>query len=189
VVTAIDLSKLDNHSESETLELKESFDKQTLETIGAFANATGGTILIGVRDNGHVTGIVLGSNSLEDWAQKMQAKIQPRFLPSISSRRFNGRTVASIKVERSDSPISVDGRFYKRVGKTNQIMSPEEVRQRLLAMSNTTWDRQLEDGTTIGDLDEKAIEEFISAVRKCKRSCPCQRIRCRNFEEAGTHRR
>jgi hypothetical protein len=37
---------------SETLELKESFDTKVLETIGAFANAGGGTILVGVPDDG-----------------------------------------------------------------------------------------------------------------------------------------
>ena len=165
----IDLATLTKNSESETLEFKESFESKVLETIGAFANANGGTILIGVRDDGRVLGIVLGRNSLEEWAQKMQAKIQPRFLPSISSHQFNGRTVAAIQVERSKSPISVDGRFYKRVGKTNQIISPEEVRQRLLAMGIATWDSQIEGTSTIKDLDEQAIEDFISAVRKTKR--------------------
>jgi ATP-dependent DNA helicase RecG len=99
----------------------------------------------------------------------MQAKIQPRFLPSIVTHKHGGRTVAAIKVDRADSLVSVDGRFFKRVGKTNQVMSPEELRQRLVATGNSTWDRQIEDGATIKDLDGAAIEEFISAVRKCKR--------------------
>ena len=148
----IDLSKLNKNSESESLEFKESFDSKVLETIGAFANAIGGTILVGVRDDGHVTGILLGHNSLEEWAQKMQAKIQPRFLPSIVSHDHGGRTVVAITVDRSDSPVSVDGRFFKRVGRTNQMMSPEEVRQRLLATGNATWDSQLEERATMEDL-------------------------------------
>ena len=145
----IDLSKLNKNSESETLELKESFDSKVLETIGAFANASGGTILVGVRDDGHVIGLTLGSNTLEEWAQKMQSKIQPRFLPSIIAHDHGGRIVVAITVDRSDSPISVDGRFFKRVGRTNQMMSPEEVRQRLLAAGNATWDSQLEERATM----------------------------------------
>jgi predicted HTH transcriptional regulator len=81
----IDLSQLNRQSESETLELKESFDSKALETVGAFANASGGAILIGVADDGQVRGIQLGHNTLDEWAQKMQAKLQPRFLPAIAN--------------------------------------------------------------------------------------------------------
>ncbi|MGH9549944.1 MAG: RNA-binding domain-containing protein, partial [Terriglobales bacterium] len=165
----IDLSKLNKESESETLELKESFDTKVLETIGAFANATGGTILIGVRDDGHVTGIVLGSNSLEEWAQRMQAKIQPRTLPSISKLAHEKRTVVAITVERADSPISVDGRYVKRVGRTNQIMGPDEIKQRLLASSPSSWDSQIVKDATFGDLNDETLDEFISLVSSARR--------------------
>ncbi len=75
----LDLSQLGKHSESETLELKESFDNKTLETIGAFANTKGGTILVGVRDDGRVTGITLGKNTLEEWTQKCSLKFSRVF--------------------------------------------------------------------------------------------------------------
>ena len=120
----VDLSRLNKNSESETLELKESFDAKALETIGAFANAQGGTLLVGVRDDGHVNGITLGANTLEELAQKMQAKIQPRFLPSIVPQIHNGRTVVAITVGRSDSLVSVDGRFLKRIGRHEPTDEP-----------------------------------------------------------------
>lgn len=140
----LDLSQLNEHSESETLELKESFDSKTLETIGAFANTNGGTILIGVRDDGHVTGIILGKNTLEEWAQKMQSKIQPRFLPSMIKKTYKGRVVIVITINRATSPISVDGRQFKRVGRTNQLMSSEEYKQRLLSSGSVSWDGAME---------------------------------------------
>jgi ATP-dependent DNA helicase RecG len=42
--------------ESEILEFKEGFDKGAIETAVAFANTKGGTVLIGVADNGKVKG-------------------------------------------------------------------------------------------------------------------------------------
>lgn len=161
----INLSTLNKHSESETLEFKESFDKKALETIGAFANSFGGTILIGVRDDGHVTGIVIGNNTLEDWTQRMQSNIQPRILPSIALRDYNGRTVVAIKVDQANDPVSVDGRFVKRVGRTNQLMSPEEIKQRLIASSGTSWDAQVVSEATMSDLDQNAVSRFISLVK------------------------
>ncbi len=161
----INLSTLNKRSESETLEFKESFDKKALETIGAFANSSGGTILIGVRDDGHVTGIVIGNNTLEDWTQRMQSNIQPRILPSIVKRDHNGRTIVAITVDQANDPVSVDGRFIKRVGRTNQQMSPEEIKQRLIASSGTSWDAQVVSEATMSDLDQDAVKRFISLVK------------------------
>lgn len=172
---AIDLSQLDEHSESETLELKESFDTKTLETIGAFANTNGGTILVGVRDDGRISGITVGKNTLEEWAQKMQSKIQPRFLPSMTKRTYKGHTVVVINVIQSGSPISIDGRHFKRVGRTNQLMSAEEYRQRLLASGSSSWDNSIEESATIADLDETAIDAFIAGLKKAgRRTIPAQ---------------
>ena len=42
--------------ETEILEFKGGFDKEAIETAVAFANTKGGTILIGVADNGKVKG-------------------------------------------------------------------------------------------------------------------------------------
>lgn len=165
----IDFSRLDEHSESETLEFKETFDTQTLETIGAFANTTGGVILVGVRDDGHVNGITLGKTTLEEWAQKMQSKIQPRFLPSVTKRRHSNRTIVVIRVERSLSPIAVDGRYFKRVGRTNQMMSSEEYKQRLLGAGSLTWDSAIEESATIADLDKASIAGLIAGLTKAGR--------------------
>ncbi len=165
----VDLSQLDEHSESQIFELKESFDNRTLETIGAFANTKGGTILVGVRDNGSIIGISLGKNTLEEWVQKMQSKIQPRFFPSLSKRNYKRRTFVEITVERSESPIAIDGRFFKRVGRTNQLIGPEEVRQRLFASSKSSWDAQIVNDASREDLDDETINDFLSMVRAARR--------------------
>lgn len=182
----IDFSQLDEHSESETLEFKETFDKQTLETIGAFANTAGGVILVGVRDDGLVIGVNVGKNTLEEWAQKMQSKLQPRLLPSVTKQRHNNRTVAVIKVERSRALIAVDGRYFKRVGRTNQVMGPEEYTHRLLAAGAWGWDATVEDRATIDDLDEKAIEALLSRLKAVgRRSIPKDENSFTSLEKLG----
>jgi len=46
------LTEFIEKGESENLEFKVSFDRESIETISAFANAKGGIVLIGVRDTG-----------------------------------------------------------------------------------------------------------------------------------------
>jgi len=43
-----DLDKMIINGESETLEFKTSFDREAIETVSAFANTHGGTLLIGI---------------------------------------------------------------------------------------------------------------------------------------------
>ena len=54
------LSTLTAAGESQTLAFKASFDKACIATLVAFANAQGGTVLVGVSDAGVVLGITVG---------------------------------------------------------------------------------------------------------------------------------
>ena len=49
--------------ESDTVEFKTSFDKKAIETLVAFANTKGGTIVIGVQNSGKPGGVQLGIKS------------------------------------------------------------------------------------------------------------------------------
>jgi ATP-dependent DNA helicase RecG len=43
--------------ECETVEFKISFDREAIETLAAFANTKGGTVLIGVQNSGKLCGV------------------------------------------------------------------------------------------------------------------------------------
>ena len=77
----MNLSEVLRRGESETLEFKTSFNEDVLESIGALANARGGTVLIGVEDTGSVRGVQVGKKTLEDWANRIQEASDPRLQP------------------------------------------------------------------------------------------------------------
>lgn len=75
-----DLHNLIPLGEGFTVEFKKSGTSNTGRELCAFANATGGTILIGVTDNGEITG-VSGHNKLKSIAHS----IEPPLIVDIES--------------------------------------------------------------------------------------------------------
>jgi len=102
---AIDIQALLNAGESETVELKQSTGEmqEILETVGAFANAAGGAIIIGVARTGGISGVTPGKNTLEALANSIQQQTDPKVFPVLSTARIEGKTVIGLQV--SASPI------------------------------------------------------------------------------------
>ena len=48
-------------TESITIEFKTSFNEDVIETLVAFSNAKGGTVYVGVADNGEPKGVEIGN--------------------------------------------------------------------------------------------------------------------------------
>jgi predicted HTH transcriptional regulator len=48
-------------AESKTVEFKTAFNQDAIVSLVAFANAVGGSVYVGVRDDGNVTGVSLGT--------------------------------------------------------------------------------------------------------------------------------
>ena len=83
--------------------------------------------------------------------------------------QYQGRTVVVISVDRFPEGICFDGRYLKRVGRINQVMSREEARQKLLVGTDISWDNQIEPNATTADLAEEAIEQFVEKLNKAGR--------------------
>jgi ATP-dependent DNA helicase RecG len=166
----MNLARLLSQGESETVEFKASFNDEGLETIGAFANAAGGSLLIGVQPPGVVCGVSVGKKTLEDWANRIQDATDPRLQPSITKVGHAGKAVIAIRVEPvAAGPVSVRGRFFRRVGRTNQRMSHEEIVQRLLSASGLSWDASVEPQATWEDLDKGRIRDYVAVIRQTGR--------------------
>jgi len=152
--------------ESETIEFKESFGDEVLEAIGAFANARGGHLFIGIKDSGKICGLQLGKKTLEDIANRIQDATDPRLQPSISTIKHDNKNIVVILVTAgTGTPISVRGRYFRRAGRTNQRMSHEEIMQRMILSTGLSWDAIIEDGATLAALDPEHISRFVKTVK------------------------
>lgn len=119
------ISELIKEAENQFIELKEQFSEGVLKTISAFANTSGGVILIGVKDNKEVVGINLKVGEFEEIVNKIVDSLG--FQPEIKLVSFNRKKLIRIEVQKSSIPIKYKGIYYKRVGNTTRGMNTDEL--------------------------------------------------------------
>jgi ATP-dependent DNA helicase RecG len=78
--------------ESQTLEFKTSFDKATIESLVAFANAQGGTVLVGVNNTSDVLGMTLGKETLNEWLGQIKSATSPSLIPDLAAENIDGKS-------------------------------------------------------------------------------------------------
>ncbi|MBI4154312.1 putative DNA binding domain-containing protein [Candidatus Woesearchaeota archaeon] len=110
--------------EGYTLEFKESVPSDLGKHICAFANASGGKMILGLKDDGSVIGYHLGnvdSSRIQDTARNMDPQFQ------VSVEKVENLAVVHVP-EGENKPYSSAGHFYLRTGPNSQQMTREEIR-------------------------------------------------------------
>ncbi|MCK4507932.1 MAG: putative DNA binding domain-containing protein, partial [Desulfuromonadales bacterium] len=73
MVTTEEIQNLIKSGESHVVEFKTSFGRETIETLVAFANAQGGTVFVGVADDGSIKGATVGKETLNEWLGQVKS--------------------------------------------------------------------------------------------------------------------
>ena len=156
--------------ESDNVEFKESFDRETAVTAGAFANTKGGTIFIGITDRGNVVGTLIGTESLREWANTISQSTEPCLIPEIEEISREGKPVVAIHIKENPlKPVSVRGRCYRRVGSSNRVMQPHEIAEMHLQSIGSSWDLLPAPKTTLVDLDLTKVADYIKKANETGR--------------------
>ena len=157
-----ELKTLLTSGETETLEFKERLNESFYESISAFANTRGGTILLGVDKDGSTTGVDSSSRFLEDLTNRIVDRLS--VYPQIEVIDIEQKRVLAVKVARTGFPVSYKGHYFERVGNTTREMKLEKLRALLLR--GKTWD-SVTDDFSLDEIDTRAVDEFVRlAVEK-----------------------
>ncbi|WP_347241767.1 helix-turn-helix domain-containing protein [Thermus sp.] len=150
------------HQESETLEFKRQWTDRALEDLAAFANTRGGTLLVGIREDGEIVGARVEDREIQRIANLIAAHLG--ITPSIRVLEMEGRPVLEIRVEPANGLVSYGGRYLRRVGTTNRDFAPDELARHLLERSGRTWDG-LPSEWTLEEVDPEAHRHFARLAR------------------------
>ena len=152
-----DLSNLVALGEGFTTEFKRSGTSGLGREICAFANATGGTILLGVTDDGEVCGVA-NHNRLKSEIQSIARSADPPIAVEIES---SGKVLCVRVPAQQSKPYSFGGKFFIREGSSSQQMSREEIREFFYKEGLIHFDETAcEKFSLEADLDEKNWDLF-----------------------------
>ncbi|MEI6696632.1 MAG: RNA-binding domain-containing protein [Bacteroidota bacterium] len=148
-------------------EFKSAFNTSVIETLVAFANTKGGRVYIGVNDAGKMIGVSLAQESVQQWTNEIKSKTEPSLMPDIDIQEIDGKHIVIISViEYPIKPLSVQGRYYKRLGNSNHLMNASEVSDCYLQAMQYSWDAYIRPETGLDDLDSRRIEKFIQRLNE-----------------------
>lgn len=160
-----DIKQLIAEGENQQTEFKSSFNVEAMESITAFANTEGGCVLVGVSNKGKIVGIDTNEESVQQWVNEIKSKTEPAILVDAACYEIEGKTVVVLSVpEYPVKPISLQGRFYKRIGNSNHLLSATEIANLSMISLQVSWDSFPALGKTLEDLDTESIDRFIERV-------------------------
>lgn len=137
-MTPKQLKALIARGEGERLEFKQSLrqPKEIVRSLVAMANARGGKLLVGVRDDGEIVGVTVGNDTVANLVERdIKPHTSPKLLPSIDEVIVNGKTVLVLTVKRGlpGTVYRADEIAYLRSGPTNQVMPEEDQTRKSMA--------------------------------------------------------
>lgn len=132
--------------------------RDVAEGLVAFANADGGDLLVGVEDNGTVTGVPHSDSDVQLILNAPTSHVHTKSILPVqiaSAIDLDGKKVLFFSVAKGTEGVFQlpDGRCVRRSGKSTV---PESVKQILFdqrEMRSRTYDTEFVDGAQVSDLD------------------------------------
>jgi ATP-dependent DNA helicase RecG len=165
-----DLLNMIAAGEGQALEFKRDVSQRS-DTAGeliAFANTTGGTLLVGVTDDGQIVGVSDSDAVMNALANISRDNCRPSLYPLIERVEVRGVAVIAVRIDKRTGPPyeNNSGQCYVRVGATKQLATPQ-LRARMLQQAGLYhFDETPVFGTTLEDLDQEAFRNYFTHVSR-----------------------
>ena len=161
------------------------------DEIVAFANASGGNLLLGVHDDGSVQGL---TRPQLDAVERMVAEIcrdtiAPEISPLLYRVSLDGLALLLVEIPVGHAQHERDGRSHVRVGSSKRLMTPDDrlrLAQRRGQARFRGVDEQPVPGTGFGTLSERLWKPLLSAESLLDPKRGLQKLGLLAFNEQGT---
>ena len=158
------LINLLKQGEGEKLEFKQGVSNITHD-ICAFLNTQGGTILVGINDQGEIT------SAKKTYKQKISdllAGIDPVPQATIETIKINKKEILIVKIAKSDKLHSVGNRIYIRLGSNNRPLSTQEIIEKAGEGLRIFFDELPCLKAKLKDIDENKVKFYLEQREKIR---------------------
>ena len=130
----------------------------------AFANAKGGTVYMGVEDDGTVTGCE--NYDCQKMIEAIYDKTRPSLFTEIEVISYKGYDVLAISVEHDGNTYATtDGRCLKRLGRNSKPYYPEEMSNKYSSTQNPDFSGQIVSESSVEDINKLEIYQLKEKLR------------------------
>lgn len=137
--------------------------------IVAFANYQGGMILLGVEDDGKISGIQ--RQNIEEWVMEAcRTKVMPEIIPYYETVVIEeGKKVAVVRISSGHAkPYAMlhhgHRYYYIRAGSTVREAGREELLRLFQASGRVNVDLQPVPGATLADIDQRRLRQYFEDI-------------------------
>lgn len=166
-MTEKEVELLIKSGEGLTVEFKSSFNNEVIETLVAFANTSGGSVLIGVTNDRLLSGVSISSETIQNWLNEIKNKTSPSVIPDVDIINIGIKTIVVFSIQEFPvKPVSSRGKYFKRVANSNHVLSTQEVVNLHLQSFNTSLDYHTNNQFSINDISFDKVENAIARINR-----------------------
>jgi ATP-dependent DNA helicase RecG len=156
-------SALEGRPDNKKPRLTKSICSDIGEALVSFANADGGAILIGVEDDGTITGIPHSEEDVQTMLGSIHSHVyQGQQLPLNNANKLvlDNKTILYFSVNKGTTMIYQlpDGRCVRRKDKSTMPASVDQIQFERQEIKSREFDSQFVDGANVTDLDVKLLQ-------------------------------
>ncbi len=167
------IESLIKHGETDCVEFKKSTMQlhAALETLCAFLNGKGGTVLLGVSNDGKLIGQDVSDHTQQEIANGLN-KLEPSAIVNVHYIILeNNKSLIVMHVDKSEqAPYTYDGRAFYRNQSTTMLMLRDRYHELLVQRGQIrSWETLVTHDYTIDDLDHEEIRRAVAEGIRAKR--------------------
>ncbi len=171
----INIGQLVGQTEGQFLERKSCYDRSggkfrlrpakevardIAEGLSAFANADGGTLILGIEDDGQVTGAQYPPDKEQILRESPKKYIRPQLKPKIEIVDYEGKKIWVFQQDWIPTVHQLsDGRYLYRIGDTNVPFPADQIEAIKLAKRQAAFEMRIVPTATMNDLDGELIQK------------------------------